>query len=310
LAPHYDLTKPNEGARIIKDILLGMALGRITSGASGALKTLFGKAGKQVGQELGELGGKLKPPGGVSEPSLGSEVPPSAGSQNPLKGGASEVAGTEPIAPSWGNPAQPPSSGGAPLVPQNSWTNPPPGVTPPKFLSSTPRRAFPQERTNSCALACTKMVADTVTRRSLPESFYQQLARGGGTPGGYFPKPNYDPLSGTRVGEIPKLLDFAGVKNSGVVQSTIDEVASRTANGYPAIVGIKSAAQGHALVVDAVVGNPGSRSLFIRDPLNLKLLDQTSRQFLTNAGFTNHGVMAEQEFLSQFEGRAIFTDPR
>jgi hypothetical protein len=57
------------------------------------------------------------------------------------------------------------------------------------------------------------------------------------------------------------------------------------------------------------VGNPGARFLFVRDPLNLKLIDQSTRQFLTNAGFTNHGVMAEQEFLSQFKGRAIFTNP-
>ena len=303
LAPHYDITRPNEGLKVVKDVLVGMALGRILNGVPGAAKKFFGKAGEEVAEEVGSAGERLGLPKNGGEPPLAGEPAAGGASQNPLRGGLSDTTGElpgtggNPITPTWGNTS--------PSLPAqlNSWSNPPPGVPVPSFLKTTPRPIFLQEMPSSCVEACVKMVAETVKRRSLPENFLRQIARGNGF------NPKYSQLTGTIPTEIPNLLNIVGVKNTGFVVATVDDVAAKTANGYPAIVGISSQVQGHAIIVDAVVGAPGNRFFFIRDPLNLRFFDAGTQSFLRSAGFSNHGVMSEQEFLTQFLKRAVFSNP-
>jgi hypothetical protein len=160
------------------------------------------------------------------------------------------------------------------------------------------------------------MTAETVLRRSLPESFYRQISRGpwGQNPG------RYEPNLGTELTNLADVMKKAGLRPRVVgapenptladLERSIDHIAQATSQGYPAVVHTGSLAKGHYMVVDAVVGAPGNRHFFLRDPLNLAHVpDAATRQMIIDSGFSNFPVMTEQEFLGAFKGWGVVLQP-
>jgi len=289
MAPHYDMTKPGEGLRVIKDILTGMGLGYVARGVPAGLRALAAKTGR-----TGD---------GLANRALQSGV------QNAAKRSSG----------SFGNNATPGLQSVAP-----SWNNLPPGVQLPKILQTTPRPLYPQTRPYSCVQACVKMAVDTVRRRPLPESYLRELARADPATGVFSAgNPNgpqvYTPGIGTPPRLIGDLLSKGGVPNTGLLSNqTVDDLATRTASGYPAVVGIggtnpaNSEEWLHAVLVDAVEGAPGSRTIFYRDPMNVNLLDQSTKALMQNSGYTGKAWMSEQEFAAAMQrtgGQAVYTRP-
>lgn len=252
LAPHYDMTRPNEGLRVIRDIVINIFLGRIAQGLPGAARSLFGRTGERWGtRAIPNIPPRTAPPG-------------------------------------------------------FTWQQLPPGVTIPSILRNTPRPVIPQEAQNSCVQACSRMVAETISRRSWPENFLREISRG---PFGELDPNAYNPLKGTGPEVISKLLDLMGIKNSGLRTVTIEELADAVKSGYPAIAGVRRGTERHAIIVDGVVGVPGNRFFFLRDPINLGFAPPETRLLLEQAGFSTLPVVSESEFVGNFLWEAILTNP-
>jgi hypothetical protein len=185
----------------------------------------------------------------------------------------------------------------------------PPGIQLPKVIENTLRPVHLQEQPTSCVLACVRMVAETILRRPVSEATVLQ----------HLPPGAFDPNVGTQIGVIAHTLQEMGVPASLQMKySTIDDLAAAVKDGYPAIVRVGDATSGHGVIVDAVVGQPGSRYFFIRDPLNPAHLDPTLRQVLQTqpAGFRNAPILTEQQFNSIYDlgqaspgGFSMFTHP-
>jgi hypothetical protein len=271
----YDMRKPHTGAKIIVDSLTSMAMNWVLKGAAAAVRNMFGKAGDDVAQAIEKTvqEGQSAKGGGTGGGRYGSNGP-----------------------------------GGQGIPPATTWQTPPPGVTVPRVLQTTPRPVYPMETSQSCVIACAKMVGETVTRRSLPESWLRQLSRGDVIRAG-LDRTGYAPGAGTYLESLPRLFNLMGVRTSGVVNATVDDLARATNNGYPALAGVLRGNQQHAIIVDAVVSTPNGRFLFIRDPINFAHMDAMTQQFVRQAGFSNQAVVAEADFLDGFLGRAVMTVP-
>ena len=316
----YDMTQPNEGLKLMGDILTDMALGHLVSAIPGAVRKLTGKGFENVEKAAA----KSAPPAiGIPEAESatgrgGSAVADSTGSAT-QKASVTETGPSEPLGNSSTGTSSPSNPGqtaddleqllGGNWSPEHtSWSNPPPGIEVPEYVRSTPRPVYPQEQPYSCAIACVKMVAGTVNRTSLPESWLRSVSHGD-VQRWFRTGSGYHPGRGTFPENIKPLLDLAKVPNSGIRSATVDELAAATGTGYPAIVGVNRGGAGHAMIVDAVVGSPGSRFLVVRDPLNLAHMTVRDRQFLRLTGFSNDAIIPESVFLNSYQGRAIFTHP-
>jgi len=185
----------------------------------------------------------------------------------------------------------------------------PPGVQLPAVIENTWRPVYLQEQPNSCVLACIRMVEGTILRRPVSESTVLQ----------HLPPGAFDPNVGTQMGVIAHTLQEMGVPASLQMKySTIDDLAAAVKDGYPAIVRVGDATSGHGVIVDAVVGQPGNRYFFMRDPLNPAHLEPSLRQVLESnpAGFRNAPILSEQQFNEIYDlghstagGHAVFTHP-
>jgi hypothetical protein len=277
LAPHYDMTRPHEGLRVIRDILVDMGLEYLIPGLPGAVRRLFGKATAAAGESAGAAvagagrGWKSVPP---SRPSAGRWPVGGAGTGSPILGG--------------------------PL---------PPGVSVPAVVTSKPRPIYLQEAEDSCGAACIRMVVETLKGEKLPEAIIRRLTQGATrqAPGGFTP--------GVGI-EMKRLADSLRAFGGQVTLKggqTVDDLAAATKNGDPAIVFLGDPVKGHYVVVDAVIGgSAGNRLLLIRDPWNVDLADPRTRQLMMQAGFINDPALPEQSFLGQFAqggSLAIFTGP-
>lgn len=312
LAPHYDMTRPHEGLRIIGDIVTGMGLGYLAKGLGFAMKGAVGRLTGKAMQEAAEVAtesaprpSSWAPPGATAEPPAGAggrvTTGPATSGRPTGGGGAASGTGTPGQIPGGG-----PTGGSLPpgaVVPPRTL---PPGVQVPDVLRNTPRPLYLQQTPSSCGQACIKMVSETVQRRSLPESFYRQLSRGGlgANPGGYAPG------VGTQMGNLAQVMQKAGIRATVLSGQTVDDIAAATRNGYPAIARVGTDTAGHFVVVDGVVGSPGNRYLLLRDPLNLAHTpDAATRQLLVDSGFSNMPVVSEQDFVNTFGGWALFVRP-
>jgi hypothetical protein len=343
----YDMTRPHEGLKIITNILTDMALGHLAEAAPGALRKLTGRSLEEAGAaagkgtaslksqiskadaaaaENGTLAGKASA-GGAGEGTLAGEASAGGVEDGTLSGkassggpengavndpgqqqglGNSQNQGPGHSGGGMGNVER--RTGGSWSSGHTSWTNPPPGVRIPDYVRNTPRPVYVQEQPVSCALACVKMVSETITRKSLPESWLRNISHGDKLRW-FRNKSGYLKGRSTMADNLKRLLDLVQVPNSGVVDATVDDIAAATSQGYPAIVGVKRGGSGHAIIVDAVVNNGGNRFLVVRDPLNLAHMTVRDRMFLQLAGFSNHAIIPEAVFNRSFMEKAIFTHP-
>jgi hypothetical protein len=287
LAPHYDMMRPHEGLRVISDIVTGMGLGYLVKGLGFGLKSVMGKLTGKAIQGAAETPPPIRswaPAGGSLEP------PRTAGPKLPTQGAGGGLPTQAPVSGQMG--------GSFPAGAVIRTRTLPPGVRVPDVLLNTPRPVHLQQTPMSCGLACIKMVSETVERRSLPEAFYRQISRGGVgvNPGGY------NPSVGTQMANLADVMRKARLKATMLSGQTIDDIAAATKSGYPAIVRVGNQTSGHFVVVDAVVGSPGNRYLFIRDPANLAHANAATQQLLVDSGFSNMPVYSEQEFANVFGG--------
>jgi hypothetical protein len=209
-----------------------------------------------------------------------------------------------PPTPEWLSPT---GSGAQTPWPPGALSSPrPPNVRVPDVLNNTPRPIYLQQQDRTCVPACIRMVVDTILRRQVPEEAVLRA----------LPPGAYSPTVGTLMDGISAGLKNLGIPASLVNNASVDDIAAAVKTGYPAIVRVGDATLGHGVIVDGVVGSPGNRYFFIRDPLNLAHLDPGFRQTLQNAGFRNAPVLTEQAFVGMFEtnagpgrGLAVFTSP-
>jgi hypothetical protein len=147
---------------------------------------------------------------------------------------------------------------------------------------------YGQEENMSCGMGASRMIIDTQTGRDVGEATLRdQSSRMDG---------GYDPVDGTNLSSLDDLLRQNGV--SGAAEGrplTVDDLATHTANGDPAMVllGHYDAAGnrtgGHFVVVDGVTNNPdGTRNIIIRDPWP--------------PGQGNSTTMSETQFLNDYNG--------
>jgi hypothetical protein len=247
---------------------------------------------------------------------------------------AAPTTGAKPAPEKFGSEAPPRSRPGAydePLpgigIPgQSTWMNLPPGMTLPQVLRDTPRPLYLQQATDSCGLACVRMVGETVTRRTWSESTLRHLARPkvkrplelpSSKPGevtGYKPgesaiKPAPDP--GTEGSVIAEVLELNGVPNSGWRDKvTFGEIVEGTKDGYPSIAALGS----HVVVIDGVVDSAGGPMVLIRNSTNPALFHGVNKELMESVEFRNYDIIPQDDFIQRFLskdgfGRALFTNP-
>ncbi len=262
IAPHYDMTRPHEGVRIIKDIVIDMGLGYATKG---------------IGKVLGDWVQARRalphaPPPGSTRPVMAKN----RGWQNSR--GTAEPSGGESGS---GFGADLPHTGGS--------------VPVPSVLQTTPRPVYLQETETSCGAAAVRMVNTTVTGRDLGELTFRNLTRNGESAA----RASSGTVNIRQLGDA---LRRTGLKADAFENVTVDHLAQATANGSPAIVRIGDFNAGHFVVVDGVAADAsGAWYLFIRDPANYGLSNPMTRQFLDGLGFSNSPVVAEADFLNVFK---------
>jgi hypothetical protein len=187
--------------------------------------------------------------------------------------------------PEQASPAAPKESAAASKVPKKE---PTPAAGPqerqwPEGTKSVSRGGthyHSQEKGNTCAIACTRMVIESTQLMDVPEDALTARAQEIGT---------YHARDGTRFEYLPKLLHDQGVTTSGPYAAGIEELAARASPSHPAIVKY----QGHVAIVDGVTTlRNGTRVVNVRDPN-------------PRAG---PGQMYLDAFSSRYEGEAIFTD--
>ncbi len=138
-----------------------------------------------------------------------------------------------------------------------------------------------QEEPNSCAMASSRMVIDSQTGIDPGEATLRNQSS---------QMPNgYNPQSGTVNTTVDDLLRQNGVPNAAEPRPlSVDDLATHTANGDPAIVSLNhydangDRVGGHAIVVDGVTTNPdGTRNILIRDPASGQM-SMPEDQFMNN----------------------------
>jgi hypothetical protein len=125
---------------------------------------------------------------------------------------------------------------------------------------------YGQEKPMSCAIASSRMVIDTQTGRDVGEAALRDQSSA--------MSQGYDPQNGTYMTSVDDLLRNNGVSGAAEPRAlTVDDLATHTANGDPALVQINhydnagNVTGGHAIVVDGVTTNPdGTRNILVRDP--------------------------------------------
>ncbi len=149
------------------------------------------------------------------------------------------------------------------------------------------RPVFGQEEPMSCGMAATRMVIFTQTGWDVSEAALRQESQR--YPGAY------DPVNGTRMDNLVRLLRANGVNASDYRGGqTLDNLAQDTARGDPAIAHFNN--PGHFVVVDGVRTNAdGSRTVLVRDPWP--------------QGTGAQREMSEADFNSRFSGHTIATGP-
>ncbi|HEY0006580.1 MAG TPA: hypothetical protein VGB17_17495 [Pyrinomonadaceae bacterium] len=112
----------------------------------------------------------------------------------------------------------------------------------------------------SCGIASSRMVIETETGNNVSEAALRTQSAND-PPGGY------DAMNGTRTDNMERLLRANGVSNArNRSGQNLDNIASATSSGHPAIVNVSNPYP-HHLVVDEVRRNPdGTRTLIVRDP--------------------------------------------
>jgi hypothetical protein len=189
------------------------------------------------------------------------------------------------------------------FVPLTSIRQMPAGASIPVVLENTPRPLFLQEEPTSCALACVKMVTQTVLRKSMSEGFYRQLAQDACV---------YTPGVGTEINGIARLIQQAGVPANLETGQTVQQLLAATRNGYPAVVALGSGNAGHAVVVDGFTKDAaGNWYVLARDPWNLNLLDANAKWSFQQLGFKNYAVYSLADFTGPggWSGSVIYTRP-
>ena len=262
IAPHYDMTRPHEGLRIITDILVDMGLGYATKG---------------MGKVLGDWVQARKALGHAPLP--GSTRPVLAKNRGWQNGRATaERSGGESGS---GFGADLPHTGGS--------------VPVPPVLQTTPRPVYLQETETSCGAAAVRMVNSTMTGRDLGELTFRNLTRNGESAA-------RASSGTVNIRQLADALNRTGLNAQAFENVTVDDIARATANGSPAIVRIGDFNAGHFAVVDGVATDAaGGRYLFMRDPANYGLSNPMTRQFLDGLGFSNAPVVAEKDFLNVFK---------
>ncbi len=128
-----------------------------------------------------------------------------------------------------------------------------------RFMNSTCRGKplFEQEKPMSCVLASSRMIIMQLTGKDPGEKKLRDKAEADGW---------YDPVNGSDPWQIPSLMHDNGVPSARAENNlTIDDLATATSGGKPAMVGLKN--PGHRIVVDGVETNPdGTRTVLVRDP--------------------------------------------
>jgi hypothetical protein len=205
--------------------------------------------------------------------------------------------------------APPPrTSIGEQIIPEQVWAAQlPPGTEIPAAIRSLPRPVYLQESTHSCVLACSKMISETHLGASFPENAIERMVRATGD--AYVPGVGTTP---ERVREV--LWQSGGIQSRLETNVTIDDLAAATANGAPAMVGLRGE---HAVIVDGIVDTATGPMVLVRDPANLGLVhSDLARDNAVRAGFTNAPAVPLQDFMRDFfapgtqTGVALFTQLR
>jgi hypothetical protein len=119
------------------------------------------------------------------------------------------------------------------------------------------RAVFAQEQAKSCALAATRMVVHTMTRRNIAEAHFRNRSA-------YYPG-SYDPNVGTPLTNVAQLLREQGIDASFEYRD-VDGLQRAIGTGNPALVSVRTTTGHHALVVDHIAGARGNREIYVRDP--------------------------------------------
>ena len=128
-----------------------------------------------------------------------------------------------------------------------------------RFMKNTCRGKplYEQEKPMSCVLASSRMIIEQLTGKDPGEKKLRDKAQEDGW---------YDPVNGSDPWQIPSLMHANGVPSARAENNlTIDDLATATSGGKPAMVGLKN--PGHRIIVDGVETNPdGTRTVLVRDP--------------------------------------------
>ena len=100
--------------------------------------------------------------------------------------------------------------------------------------------------------------------------------------------------NGAFLGDMAQAMRNQGLSTARISNRlSLEDLASATSRGHPAVVAMRLDRGGHAVVVDGVTVRQGIQVVAIRDPA-------LGRQYFTPV----------QEFLDRFSGQAILTNPR
>jgi hypothetical protein len=176
----------------------------------------------------------------------------------------------------------------------------PAGVKIPAVVLNTPRPVYQQEMSKSCGPACVKMVTETILRKSLPEEVYRTMCQ-------------TEVEIGTGVEKAAIAMRKVGLNAKVERQQRLQDLAAATENGYPAILHMGPAQDGHALIVDAVVKDlAGNAFVIARDPWNLSKMSAELQSAYKAEKYSNYPVITAEDFLGKggWSGTAIYTKPK
>ena len=167
-------------------------------------------------------------------------------------GGGGGGGGSSASGPSGGQAQAPTGGGGGPAGGTNT------GATGP---SATAEPTHAQEEPMSCGMAASRMVVHSETGTDPGEAAMRTESQNHGGA--------YDPVNGTQMDNLTNVMQSQGVNASNPTPNqTIDNLATATAGGNPAVVHVEhSNGGGHFVVVDGVTTHAdGSRTVEVRDP--------------------------------------------
>lgn len=180
-----------------------------------------------------------------------------------------------------------------------TWDSPPANVQTPPKLNNRPHPGYLSEFKDGCVQACVRMVHHTMKGTDLTDAMRRVT----------FDLTAYNPGAGTYLKQISRLLDRAGIPNTGLQSNVTFQQLKWGAQGPgPVVAQVRNDSGGlHSVLIDAI-GDDGH--LWIRNTYYMgEGVSPAVRGIYEDMGPVNQ-IVTQREFLERFTGQAVFLMPQ